>query len=726
MSDRSAFELLHRSIQRALWDMRWTELRPIQVDAIRAIFDLAGDLLISAHTAGGKTEAAFLPVLSRVVDASHDSIRVLYVGPLKALINDQFRRLEDLCDRSEIPVHRWHGDVLASKKKRLIASPSGVLLITPESIESLFINRSPHLAGLFRCLDFVVIDEVHAFMGTERGMHLLSLLSRIDQIRGQPPRRIGLSATIGAVHMACDWLRAAPDREVKVIHGKSERDLAVKINGYLKKARPAEGTGGGEEQEAPDGEDLDMAVNIFRAFRGTTNLIFGNRKAKLEYFADLLGQICKEKRCPREFLIHHGSLAKSIREDAEEQMRSGRPFTTFCTNTLELGIDIGYVDTIGQLDPPFSVSALAQRIGRSGRKEGETAKLRFFVQQREADATSPPWHTLFVDLLQAIAMVELMLEHWCEPPDVAKAHYSTLVQQILSVLAQTGGVRADHLFEVLIRKGAFAHVTPPDFAKLLRGLGEHDLIDQMAEGDIILGLRGQRIVNSMDIYAAFKSPDEYRVLTGGKQIATLPILFPIPVGEHVILAGRRWQVVERDDEKKLLLVVKARGAKPPYFVSGYGDIAPEIRQRMRRLLLEEEVPRYLDPQAQDLLEVARQTARHLGLAQTSIVDLGNDSAWFTWTGSKINRTLMLAARASGLEASDIGVGLVLQGQTPEQLQRLLQGLKRDGLNGEALADQAELSDLEKYDAFIVKDLLRKAYIQDRLDLAGAELLLAQL
>ena len=202
MSDTQAFELLHPGVQRKLWDLQWPALRPLQRDAVRYVLGKPGHVVLSAATAAGKTEAAFLPVLSAIADEPEGAVRAIYVGPLKALINDQFRRVEDLCRHLDVPVHRWHGDVDAGAKKKLVDSPGGVLLITPESLESLFVNRSRFLAKMFAGLRFVVIDELHSFLGNERGLHLRSLLYRLAALTETPLRIIGLSATLGDSNVA--------------------------------------------------------------------------------------------------------------------------------------------------------------------------------------------------------------------------------------------------------------------------------------------------------------------------------------------------------------------------------------------------------------------------------------------------------------------------------------------------------------------------------------------
>ena len=218
-----AFNLLATPIQHVLWDMRWEELRSIQCDAIREILGSEHDIIISAHTAAGKTEAAFLPILSQLFQQPPASVGAMYIGPLKALINDQFRRLEDLCQRAEIPVHRWHGDVDAGKKARLLERPGGVLLITPESLESMFINRANAMRRLFSDLRFVVIDEVHSLVGRERGLQLRSLLFRLGRYVRRRFRSIALSATIGdAVQDYKTWLSPDMPENVWQIHDPAE------------------------------------------------------------------------------------------------------------------------------------------------------------------------------------------------------------------------------------------------------------------------------------------------------------------------------------------------------------------------------------------------------------------------------------------------------------------------------------------------------------------------
>ncbi len=185
-------------------------MRHIQSQAIHEVTGGTADLVIAATTAGGKTEAAFPPLISQVLDDSAQAagFDLLYIGPLKALITDQAGRLEEVCREVELPVTPWHGDVSASVKSRAVKAPKGILLITPESLEALFIRRGLEIPRLFGATRAIIIDEMHTVLDTERGVQLRSLLTRMELAVGRPIRRVGLSATLGDMQMARAYLRS--------------------------------------------------------------------------------------------------------------------------------------------------------------------------------------------------------------------------------------------------------------------------------------------------------------------------------------------------------------------------------------------------------------------------------------------------------------------------------------------------------------------------------------
>jgi ATP-dependent Lhr-like helicase len=661
--------------------------------------------------------------LSRIAAEPKRGVQAIYAGPLKALINDQFLRLERLCEIAEIPVHKWHGDVGQAAKKKLLERPSGVLLITPESIESLFINHPQRLASVFAGLEYVVIDEMHAFLGSERGAHLKSLITRLAAKSKLPVRRIGLSATLGDMASAQRWLRHDAPDAVRLIEDKSdEKTVRLKLYGYLlapaRKSKPA--APGGDDPEVPI--DQPLALDVFNAFKGRTALIFANRKSDIEAYADFARHACEASGLPDQFRVHHGSLSKGEREDTEEALRSGRPTATFCSSTLEMGIDVGSVQAVGQIGSPWSVAAMAQRLGRSGRKEGDAQELRIYIEEDEPEAQTTLPAQLFPDLLQAIAMTELMVrEQWCEPPDVDRLHLSTLVQQVLSVIAEAGGARADRLYALLIERGAFSVVDRPIFVQTLRDMGKADLIEQTPEGLLILGLKGEQIVRHHDFYMAFQVKEEYRVTCQARHIGNVELPPLLQENPFIILAGRRWKVLDVDDERHVILVEPSPGGRRPgYLPASGGEIHSRVRQTMRSLLFREDIPSYLDPRATDMLARARQTARDAGLGRQPFMQDGSDVLWFTWTGTRIHRTLtVIGMHLGGFKVEDErGIALTFEKATTASVVECYRRALATRLDPQTLAKQFACRFSEKYEPCLSEELQCRVFGRDHLDLRG--------
>lgn len=725
-TSKTAFARLDPALQEALYRMKWTKLRPIQVEAIHEILDGTGDLIIAARTAAGKTEAAFLPILSRMLAEPSPGVHTVYVGPLKALINDQFTRLEALCREAEIPMHKWHGDVAASPKHRLLEHPSGVLLITPESIESLFVNHPHRLPEVFAALSFIVIDELHSFIGSERGAHLRSLICRLARKSRESVRRAGLSATFGDDKAAvCRWLQPHVPESVRIIEATSEqKTIQLKIYGHLK--YPERGDQETKQHEAvrvesvpSRGGDLERAV--FEAFYGKTALIFINLKSYIEQIADFTRRLCERRGLPNLFRVHYGSLSKSEREETEEALKSTSATATFCSSTLEMGIDVGNVKLVGQIGAPWSVSSLAQRLGRSGRKDGEASVLRIYVEEDEPEKETSLFNRLFLDLLQATAMTKLMLEKWCEPPDADRFHLSTLIQQVMSVIKERGGAPADSLYRTLALEGGFSRVDRNTFARVLRGMGTADLIEQTPEGLLITGLRGERIIAHFSFYIAFVVEDEYRVTHSGHHIGNVGYVPEIEEEGYLILAGRRWKILVVDHDRKSILVEPSTGGRVPrFFSAAHIDIHPRVREVMKELLGQGDVPVYLDPTAREMLTLARSTARDSGVLRKPFFQDGLDTVWFNWTGSKIQRTLWAMAKLSGLaNVNDEQVALVFEKTLLSRVQEIFQSFLSNCPDAVSLAHQFPHRVVEKYERFLSEDLTAELFARERMDLSGA-------
>ncbi|MFG1344122.1 DEAD/DEAH box helicase [Xanthobacter autotrophicus DSM 431] len=726
---RSAFDQLAEPVRRWIWQQKWPSLRDVQEKAIPAVL-AGGDIVISARTAAGKTEAAFLPLLSRIASngRSADGFAVLYVSPLKALINDQHRRLESLCEACDILLHKWHGDVSEDAKARARKRPSGLVLITPESLEALLVRRGREAPRLFSRLDAFVIDELHAFIGTERGMQLQSILNRIEVATGRERiDRIGLSATLGDMHLAAEALRPGAGGSVSIIEGVDEGNgLKLQIRGYAIE-RPAsaddETQDGGDERRDPFGASSvpdRLASDLFRFLRGRSNLLFAGSRVNVEIYTDRLSEMCRANSFPNEFFAHHGNLAKAMREEVEHRLRDDpRPTTAVATMTLELGIDIGDVETVAQIGPGFSVASLRQRLGRSGRRPGKPAKLRIFVPEPVAGPGDHPVDRLHLGLVQSIAMVECLLENWCEPPADAGLHLSTLIHQILAAILQTGGLKPASAWQLLCGRGPFRNVDKGLFADLLRRMAHPDvrLIEQSPQGLLMIGETGEQIAESHELYAVFMTEKEYRIIHEARVLGTYPLSSPVAPNETLIFAGRRWRILDVDDHARVIAVQPTRAGKPPYFAGDGGAIHDKIVSKMQDILAGGNVFTYLDTEAVGLLNAARSAFRDLGLHERSVIPHGEGVLVFPWAGTRKLRTLLAALLASELKGSAAWHVIEIQEVDLEgvahHLKRIADAPPPDGITLAARLAQPQLA---KFDRFLSPELMNLVTAKERLDI----------
>lgn len=714
-----AYDALHPEIRKWIREQEWTGLRPVQADATAAILGSGADVLISAGTAAGKTEAAFLPALTQAAGAHGDGLTILYVAPLKALINDQFGRLTNLCERLELPVVRWHGDAPQAAKTRLIAKPRGIVLITPESIEAMFVRRASAARALFGRLRFIIVDEVHAFLGGVRGIHLASLLRRIDALAKAPARRIGLSATLGDPQMAATWLRPGAPDSVQLIVAEGGAELQLQVRGYLvpderaSAAEPEEGT------VAPTGLDA-VAGHLFARLRGSNNLVFGGSRRRVESLADRLRRRCEREGVPNEFFPHHGNLSKELREELELRLKQGTlPTTAVCTSTLELGIDIGSVRSVAQVGAPRSLSALRQRLGRSGRRKGTPSILRVYVLEEELQPDPDPLDEMRPAVVMAVAAVRLLLAKFIEPPSGGQGTATALLHQCLSVIAERGGVRAGTLHSTLCGPGPFASVPSPLFARLLRGMGslEAKLIEQAPDGLLMLGEVGEKIVGSRDFYALFESSEEWQLVNGGQALGTIPLNNPVAPDSLLVFAGRRWVVLSVDDRSHIIEVAPHRGGSIPTFERGSVEpIHDRLAAEMFAVYGEVEVPAWLDPVAADLLGQGRAAFLRCGADRAHILEHGGETHLLTWRGTRLNGLLAAALTRPGLrcEAHDLGVSAFLErgeeGEAPPDLQAVLEDIASKPPNAMVLATQMGAVASAKFDSLIPEDVLKEFWV----------------
>ncbi|MDN2583394.1 DEAD/DEAH box helicase [Aquibium sp. ELW1220] len=719
-SDAAGFDRLHPEIRRWIWEQKWEELRDVQDRAISAVLDTDTDVLIAASTAAGKTEAAFLPVLTKVADRKGRGFSVLYVSPLKALINDQFRRLDKLTERLEIDTVRWHGDAPQSAKQRARRDPRGVVLITPESIEAMLIRRPGDAKAMLGSLDFIVIDELHAFLKGPRGLHLASLLRRIDALSAKPARRIGLSATIGDLAVAARWLNPGQPENVRVVESTTDSpELRLQVRAYSD-PEEVEDADGLEAEERPVALDL-IADHMFSVLRGANNLVFAGSRKRVEALADRLRTRSEKTSVPNEFYPHHGSLSKELREELEDRLKKGDlPTTGIATTTLELGIDIGSIKSVAQVGAPRSLSSLRQRLGRSGRRRGVPAVLRIYVRERLLGKGADPVDHLRLETVRAVAAVRLLVERFVEPPSIDAAVATVALHQTLSVITQEGGTTAGALYQILCSSGPLSPLTKADYAQLLRGMAstEHRLVEQAPDGTIMLGEGGERLTASRDFYAIFSTDEEWRLVAAGHLLGTIPISNPVGVGVVIAFAGRRWRIETVDDRGKVLQVVHHRSGKIPNFDNVVNEpVHDRLSAEMRAVLQDASDPGFLDNAAKEYLSEGRLAFRQFGLDSGCLVPAGKDTHAFTWHGSDVNTVLGFAFASAGLDCAILDVGVTVLDTQPDVVQAIMRQISNRPPDIDQVAEFVENLQSAKFDEMVPEQLLRSLWARSRHDVA---------
>ncbi len=738
-SETAAFHLLDPRIQHWIWERGWTSLRAVQEFAAAPLLKGEQDVILAAATSAGKTEAAFFPILTRLLKGGESSGFVLSISPLKALINDQADRLTDLCEALDLPVLGWHGDVSQTRKQKFLKNLRGVLIITPESLESLFVNKGTMMPAFAGAIAHIVVDELHSFLEAERGKQVQSLLHRLECAAGRRIPRAGLSATLGDKTLAATFLRPGSGDKVFTVDAGGEgyvMKLAVKgyVDGQVVDDESWSDDPSIDSDEPPEKQmtstaELAIADYLFTHLRGSNHLIFPNSRAKVEKYADRLRHRSEREGVRNEFWTHHGSLSRELREESETALKGGTTSASaICTTTLELGIDIGNIKSVAQIGPPPSVASLRQRLGRSGRRAGEPAILRCFCIEKPLTPNSPLSDRIREGLVQTIAMVRLLMRPWVEPPRLTAIHASTFVQQALSVIAERGGATAAELWKVLVQSGTFDRISREMFTDILRGLGGRDILQQENSGLLLPGIVGEKLINHYDFYSAFSSPDEFRLIAGERVLGSLPITRPLTVGQRMIFGGRRWRVRDVDSEHKVIYVSADRGGAPPAFESNGGEVHDVIRQEMKLVLSETSEIAYLDTAAKELLYEARRTYQDLRLAERQSFRDGKNTLLFTWMGDAVNSTLAFMLAQRGLECTNEGVALAISTEVDES--RLLTELsaiaEQTVPSASELGIAPEMAAIEKWDWALSKATCIESYASARLDLAGAKVLAARL
>lgn len=621
----SSYDLLSEPIKKYVRDKRWEELRPIQEAAILRIITTEDNYILASKTASGKTEAAFLPILSKV-NFNEPGVQVVYISPLIALINDQFNRVEELCKYLEVTVTKWHGEANRTLKEHIIKEPSGIVLITPESIEAMFVNKPYNVKHLFSNLKYVVIDEIHSFIGSDRGIQLKSLLSRLQDVNISQFKIVGLSATLGDYGEAKNYTGDA--EHTKVLLDKTSKEITAVFR-YFK----------GEGNELP----LDLLKDLYIETKDDKVLIFPNSRGRVEEVAVKLKKISERVKGHPNYFSHHSSVDKEVREYVEYFAKNNNRhnFCISCTSTLELGIDIGSVDEVVQIDATHSIASLIQRVGRSGRKDGALSSLYLYA--------TTPW-----SLLQSIACWLLYQERFIEPPESGKQSYDILLHQILSIVKGHSGIPIKELINQIKNNFAFTDIAEIDIVAIVNHLIAIDFLEQL-QHEVIIGVEGEKVVNSRDFYSAFTIEDAFKVVHVGNRIGELPFSPQLREDENILLAAKIWKIIFIDFKAKKIEVVPAKDGKKPIFSGGGGIVHQKVREKMLSVLYTDTQYEFLNQSSLDALQKMRkqflvfpmqdlELQRPLLVAETKL-------SFYTFSSTKINRTLALLFEIIGVKST---------------------------------------------------------------------------
>jgi ATP-dependent Lhr-like helicase len=641
------FELGPRLQQGIAHTLGWSSLRPVQELTIHAV--LAGqNCLVLAPTAGGKTEAAFFPILDTIHRQKLAPVCALYISPLRALLNNQEPRLEQLASLAAATVFKWHGDVFQSARQRFLSDPTHILMTTPESLEVMLISPRIDKEHLFAGLRFVVIDEIHNFAADDRGSHLMAVLERLARYTLHDIQRIGLSATVGDPKVIGHWMQGSSHRPAVVIDPPGQPvPRLIRIDFYN------------------DDEELAQLVKPLAQGRKTLFFVEGRRLA--EGVKQALSEVAATS------YIHHSSVGRELREEAEQAFTYGRDSQCIvCTSTMELGIDVGDVDAVLQLDAPATVSSLIQRMGRTGRRPGMQVELNFFCGDEMA-------------LLQAIALVNLARSGWIEPVSPTEHAVHVLTHQTLAQALQFYGVRREQVWEVAQRATPFSQVTRQEFEHLTSYLLETDILNA-ADGLLIMGEAGEKRYgrrNFLELYSVFETPAEIRVLTADNRvIGTLLTWFVQQVGSEefvFLLAGRAWLVKHLDLENGEMIVIPAPKGALPRWGGGGPLLSREVVEAIRAILMVEEDYPFLTSRARGRLHVTRLHWHDiLHSATLPIQQNGREWILHTFAGDRINILLSRAlSLVLGCQVNGDSFSLRIKSpkQVPLQEEDLLQALE---------------------------------------------------
>ncbi|MEZ5941181.1 MAG: DEAD/DEAH box helicase [Planctomycetaceae bacterium] len=604
----SSFDRLHPALQHHIVNsLGWRELRPFQEAVIPQILD-GKHMIVLAPTAGGKTEAAFFPVASRMLSENWTGLSVLYICPIKALLNNLDVRLNRYCNLLGRRSALWHGDVKTSARKKILREPPDCLLTTPESLEVMLVSPNVDARGLFRNLQVVVIDEIHAFAGDDRGWHLLSVLERISRLSGREIQRLGLSATVGNPDTLVDWLagscQGARDVFLPIESGSGKADVQLDFVGSLRNA----------------------AVVISRLHRGEKRLVFVDSRARAEQLAAELRHLQVTT------FVTHSSLSQEQRHQAEEAFATREDCVIVATSVLELGIDVGNLDRVIQIDAPPTVSSFLQRMGRTGRRAGTMRNCLYLATKNET-------------LIQSAALIDLWAEGYVEPIQPPPLPYHVLAQQLMALVLQEDGIGETEWFGWVSGVSGFGIVPSGRIAQLVTAMLDREILWEDA-GILAMGREGEDTYgrkNFMELLSVFMSPPLFSILHGRNELGYVDEMTFLGKQEGpriLLLGGRAWQVNHIDWQRRRAYVEPTEATGRTRWKGEGQGLGFRLSQSIKQILATDTNAECWSRRATErIAEIRHEYPWLYSDSSVAVQNGGGESEWWTFGGSRVNATL---------------------------------------------------------------------------------------
>ena len=604
----STFDRLHPALQHHIVNsLGWRELRPFQEAVIPQILD-GKHLIVLAPTAGGKTEAAFFPTVSRMLSEDWSGLSVLYICPIKALLNNLDVRLQRYCELLGRKSALWHGDVKSSARKRILREPPDCLLTTPESLEVMLVSPNVDARSLFSNLQVVIIDEVHAFAGDDRGWHLLAVLERISRLAGRELQRLGLSATVGNPETLVDWLAGScqgpRDVFLPLESGAGEADVQLDFVGSLQNA----------------------AVVISRLHRGEKRLVFVDSRARAEQLGAQLRQLQVTS------FVTHSSLSQEQRHQAEEAFATRDDCVIVATSVLELGIDVGNLDRVIQIDSPPTVSSFLQRMGRTGRRAGTLRNCLYLATTDDA-------------LIQSAGLIDLWAEGFVEPIEPPPLPYHVVAQQLMALVLQESGIGSLEWFDWVRGVSGFGVIPADRIEQLVASMIEREILWEDA-GILAMGREGEDTYgrrNFMELLSVFMSAPLFTVLHGRNELGYVDVMTFLSKQEGprvLLLGGRSWQVNHVDWQRRMAYVEPTE-AKGRTRWNGQGQgLGFHLSQAIKRILATDAADNCWSRRAIERITEIRHEYAWLDTDSTVAVQSGaGETEWWTFGGIRANAAI---------------------------------------------------------------------------------------